>query len=564
MVAIEGYEIFAELQRSPWVKVFKAFDQQRQQMVIVKALMDEAAPTRVREQLLAESSLSQRLSHPNLRRVYEAGMRDGRPYLILEYVEGGALAEVIGPSGRGGLPFEMCVWITKEVARALQALHDQGILHRDIKPGNIFWSVAGEIKLGDLGLAVELDDAQQNLAGTIMYFPPEIILGQTATEASDLFSLGAVLYEMLTGEPPFIDHTTSAMLHRIANFEPTPVEKLRPQIPPELATLSRQLLAKEPEQRLARATELLERLDHFERQYELRMTAQRAASFFAQPEAYQAVKFESPSAAPPPVVAALPAALKKPIKLHRRFSRFAPASAVIFAVISIILLNIQFDHAASSPEVTPVSEESPQIVEVEQPAFAPSQTLAAKTQVEPLKSHQANVSMSPADSSAATGDAMSQEVIVPVGDFESSRIEANRSILIVSEPRANVFVEQDSLGATPLLWQPASSLHVSELNFSVPNFPPVRRSVVTAALESDTLYVNLYEEVGFLEIAVNPWGEIWINGKAFDTTPLAAPIALAPGLHEVSVRHPRLGIQTQRVVVAKGDTLQKFFDLFLP
>lgn len=172
--------------------------------------------------------------------------------------------------------------------------------------------------------------------------------------------------------------------------------------------------------------------------------------------------------------------------------------------------------------------------------------------------------MSPADSSAATGGAMSQEVIVPVGDFESSRIEANRSILVVSEPRANVFVEQDSLGATPLLWQPASSLHVSELNFSVPNFPPVRRSVVTAALESDTLYVNLYEEVGFLEIAVNPWGEIWINGKAFDTTPLAAPIALAPGLHEVSVRHPRLGIQTQRVVIAKGDTLQKFFDLFLP
>lgn len=564
MVAIEGYEIFAELQRSPWVKVFKAFDQQRQQIVIVKALTDEAAPSRVREQLLAESSLSQRLSHPNLRRVYDTGMRDDQPYLILEYVEGGTLAEVITSAGRDGLPFEMCVWITKEVARALQALHGQGILHRDIKPGNIFWSVAGEIKLGDLGLAVELDEAQHNLAGTIMYFPPEIILGKTASEAGDLFSLGAVLYEMLTGEPPFMDHTTSAILHRIANFEPTPVEKLRPQIPPELAALSRQLLAKEPEQRLARAAELLERLDHFERQYELRMTAQRAASFFAQPEAYQAVKFELPSAASLPVVSALPAAPKKPVKLHRRFSRFAPASAVIFAMISLILLNIQFDHAASSPEATPVSEEPPQIVEVEKLASDLPQTPTAKTQVEPVKSNQENISTSPLDSSAATGNSMSQAAIVPAADFESSRIEANRIILIVSEPRANVFVEHDSLGATPLLWQPASSLHVSELNFSVPNFPPVRRAVVTAALESDTLYVNLYEEVGFLEIAVNPWGEIWINGKAFDTTPLAAPIALAPGLHEVSVRHPRLGIQTQRVVVTKGDTLQKIFDLFLP
>lgn len=564
MVVIEGYEIFAELQRSPWVKVFKAFDQQRQQMVIVKALTDEAAPSRVREQLLAESSLSQRLSHPNLRRVYDAGMRDDRPYLILEYVEGGTLAELTTSAGRDGLPFEVCVWITKEVARALQALHGQGILHRDIKPGNIFWSVAGEIKLGDLGLAVELDEAHQNLAGTIMYFPPEIILGKTASEAGDMFSLGAVLYEMLTGEPPFMDHTASAILHRIANVEPTPVEKLRPQIPPELAELSRQLLAKEPEQRLARAAELLERLDHFERQYELRMTAQRAATFFAQPEAYHAVKFELPSAPSPPVVPAHPAAPQTPVKIHRRFSRFAPASAVIFAIISLILLNIQFDHAASSPEATPVSEEPSRTVEVEKSASDQSQTPAVKTQVEPLKSIQENVSLPPVDSAAATGNSMSQEAIVPAADFESSRMEANRIILIVSEPRANVFVEQDSLGATPLLWRPVSSLHVSELHFSVPNFPRVRRAVVTAALESDTLYVNLYEEVGFLEIAVNPWGEIWIDGKAFDTTPLAAPIALAPGLHEVSVRHPRLGIQTQRVVVAKGDTLQKFFDLFLP
>lgn len=564
MVAIEGYEIFAELQRSPWVKVFKAFDQQRQQMVIVKALMDLAAPSRVREQLLAESSLSQRLSHPNLRRVYDTGMRDDRPYLILEYVEGGTLAEVISPAGQGGLPFEVCVWITKEVARALQALHGQGILHRDIKPGNIFWSMAGEIKLGDLGLAVEIDEAQQNLAGTIMYFPPETILGRTATEASDLFSLGAVLYEMLTGEPPFIDHTASAILHRIANFEPTPVEKLRPQIPPELAALSRQLLAKEPEQRLARAAELLERLDHFERQYELRMTAQRAASFFAQPEAYQAVKFESPPAALPPAVAALPAAPKKPVKLHRRFSRFAPASALIFAMISLILLNIQFDHAASRPETTPVSEDPPEIVEAKSPASHQHQVPAVVIQPEPVKPKQENISPSSSDSSASMNYSSNHESIVAAADFDASRPEAGRSILIVSEPRAHVFVEQDSLGATPLLWQPASSLHVSELNFSVPNFPPVRRAVVTAALESDTLYVNLYNEIGFLEIAVNPWGEIWIDGKAFDTTPLAAPIALAPGLHEVSVRHPRLGIQTQRVVVVKGDTLQKFFDLFLP
>lgn len=552
MVAIEGYEIFAELQRGPWVSVFKAFDHQNQRMVIIKALTEPAAPLRVREQLRVESDIGRRLVHPNLRQVYAAGGPDDNPYLVLEYVEGGTLAEIV----RGPLPIELGVWIAKEVARALQALHQHGILHRDVKPKNIFVASTGEVKLADLGLAVDLDEAPRNLAGTMAYFPPEIVLGQAATEASDLFSLGAVLYEMLTGEAPFTDHTQSALLHRIANLDPTPVEKLRPEIPAELAALSRKLLAKAPEMRFGRAADLLEALERFERRYELRTSAQKLAGFLKSPETYSAVKYDSPVEP----TSVRPAATKKG-RTARPLRRLVPATALVLASISIGLLNIQFDHAAPPPVETKNAAEMPPKGDT----FAGETPHSESTTAPPISAVEVSRSRPAATPQPAAGRQQEYRSATPV---TSTAMTYNgvpsRRILIMSEPRASVFVDGDSLGATPLYWQPTAATRVHELHFAVQSLPVVATEVVAAALESDTLYLNLHAEIGYLEVVVNPWGEIWVDGKAYDTTPLAAPLALSPGLHEISARHPRLGTQTQRVSVAKGDTLHRFFDLFQP
>jgi len=552
MVAIEGYEIFAELQRGPWVSVFKAFDHQHQRMVIIKALTEPAAPLRVREQLRVESEIGRRLAHPNLRQVYAAGGLNDNPYLVLEYVEGGTLADVV----QRPLPIELCVWIAKEVARALQALHQHGILHRDVKPKNIFVANTGNVKLADLGLAVDLDEAQRNLAGTLAYFPPEIVLGQAATAASDLFSLGAVLYEMLTGEAPFADHTQSALLHRIANLDPTPVEKLRPQIPAELAALSRKLLAKAPEMRFACAADLLQALEHFERHYELRTNAQKLASFLESPETYPPVKYDSPVepiSAPPAVTPK-----KRPARPLRRL---VPATALVLASISIGLLNIQFDHAAPPPAETKNTAEVPPQGDDPTGEIPPIESTAAA----PVSAAEVPPSRHTATPPPAAGQEQANR---PTAPLTTTAMNYNgipsRRILIMSEPCASVYVEGDSLGSTPLYWQPAAATRVYELHFAVQSLPVVATEVVAAALESDTLYLNLHDEIGYLEVAVNPWGEIWVDGKAYDTTPLAAPLALSPGLHEVSARHPRLGTQTQRVIIAKGDTLRRFFDLFLP
>ncbi|MDZ7266802.1 MAG: serine/threonine protein kinase [candidate division KSB1 bacterium] len=552
MVAIEGYEIFAELQRGPWVSVFKAFDHRQQRMVIIKALREPAAPARVREQLRVEGEIGRRLIHPNLRQVYAAGGLQDNPYLVLEYVEGGTLAELL----HRALPIELCVWIAREVARALQVLHQHGILHRDVKPKNIFVANTGAVKLADLGLAVDREEAQCHPAGTLAYFPPEIVLGQPATPASDLFSLGAVLYEMLTGEPPFADHTQSALLHRIANLDPTPVEKLRPEIPAELAALSRKLLAKTPATRFASAAELLAELERFERRYELRTTAQKLAAFLESPESYVAVKYAAPAE---PVPARTAATRTK--SAARPLWRVVPATALVLAGISIGLLNLQFDADASLPSKTMNAAEM--TAQNGTPAADVPQTL---TGAAPPASATAAASTAVAAPPvpAASQDRENHTAAAVTTTTANASGPPSHRVLLLSEPRARVFVEGDSLGTTPLYWQPAAATRVYKLQFAVQSLPVVTAEVVAAALESDTLYFNLHDEIGYLEVAVNPWGEIWIDGKAYDTTPLVAPLALSPGLHEISVRHPRLGTQTQRVIIAKGDTLRRFFDLFLP
>jgi hypothetical protein len=125
-------------------------------------------------------------------------------------------------------------------------------------------------------------------------------------------------------------------------------------------------------------------------------------------------------------------------------------------------------------------------------------------------------------------------------------------------------VEGEALGLTPLSWALSQPDLVYEMKFVSPMLPAINTLVTASIIDSDTLRLNLWKEVAYLDIAVNPWGEIWIDGKSFDTTPLAAPLALAPGLHEIDIRHPQLGTRSQRIVISKGDTLRKVIDFFTP
>ncbi|MCG3157418.1 MAG: Serine/threonine-protein kinase PknD [bacterium] len=292
MERIEGYQVFAELKNGPVTTVFKAVDARYNQVVLIKLLRPEAAAQEHwRTQFLQESRISAKIAHPNLRRTLHAGALDGQPYIVLEYIEGPTLHELTKQHKR--LPLDLCIYLAKELAAAIGAVHQNKVLHRDIKPQNIFLAMNGAVKLGDLGSAHELADNNPLTIGTPAYMSPEYILGQEVGPASDLFSLGAVLYEMLTGEVAFVNRTLAATLLHVVNWDPVPIAKLRPETPPELIVTCQKLLAKNPAQRYRSAAAVSDDLGFLEKKYGLTTNRNHLAYFLESPDTYFQVVLQS-------------------------------------------------------------------------------------------------------------------------------------------------------------------------------------------------------------------------------------------------------------------------------
>lgn len=291
MLEIDGYHIFAELKRGPVTTIFKALDTRHGRIVLIKLLhADAATETNRLVQFLQESNINALMLHPNLRHIYQSGMVGDEPFLALEYVEGPTLFELITRHKK--LPIDICLFIAKELAKAMAAVHRYNILHLDVKPHNIFLSFAGDVKLGDLGVARELVDSNPTIVGTPAYMSPEQVLGREITKSSDLFSFGAVFYEMLTGEAAFANRTLSATLHHVANWEPVPIIKLRPEVPNEFVAACQQLLAKNPAERYRDAEAVIEHLNWLEQLYSLTITKHELADFITSPETYRQIDLQ--------------------------------------------------------------------------------------------------------------------------------------------------------------------------------------------------------------------------------------------------------------------------------
>ena len=259
------YEILERIGEGGMALVYKARDTRLDRLVAVKIMREEmAADEEVRRRFVAESHAVAMLSNPNIVAVYDVSHSDTMEYIVMELVDGITLKQYMDK--KGALPWREMLHFTKQIARALGHAHERGLIHRDIKPQNIMLLRDGTIKVADFGIAaleneIYVNDGQA--VGSIHYIAPEQARGESPDARSDLYSLGVVMYEMLTGERPYTGETIGEIAIKHMNANPIMPREKNPEIPEELERITMKAMKANMAERYQSAAELLQDLDAF-------------------------------------------------------------------------------------------------------------------------------------------------------------------------------------------------------------------------------------------------------------------------------------------------------------
>ncbi|MFH9214953.1 serine/threonine-protein kinase [Streptomyces globisporus] len=234
-------------------EVWRATDEVLGRAVAVKLLLGDRVDASSTARFRLEAQTAARLSHPHLVAVFDFGAWEDRFFLVMELVEGQSLGDLLAAQER--VHPELVARIAGQAAAGLAAAHRQGIVHRDIKPGNLMLDADGSVKIGDFGIAQFVDDPSTalttagHIVGTSLYLAPERALGRTADSASDMYSLGCVVYQLLLGQPPFRSDTATATLYQHVDTPPVPLRQRGVEISAAFDSYLLGLLAKQPEER---------------------------------------------------------------------------------------------------------------------------------------------------------------------------------------------------------------------------------------------------------------------------------------------------------------------------
>ncbi|MYX12212.1 protein kinase [Streptomyces sp. SID8374] len=253
MLVAGRYRLISPIGRGGMGEVWRAADEVLGRAVAVKLLLGDQADASSTARFRLEAQTAARLSHPHLVAVFDFGAWEDRFFLVMELVEGQSLGDLLAAQER--VHPEQVARIAGEAAAGLAAAHRQGIVHRDIKPGNLMLDTDGSVKIGDFGIAQFVDDPSTalttagHIVGTSLYLAPERALGRTADSASDMYSLGCVVYQLLLGEPPFKSDTATATLYQHVDTPPVPLRQRGVDISAAFDSYLLGLLAKKPEER---------------------------------------------------------------------------------------------------------------------------------------------------------------------------------------------------------------------------------------------------------------------------------------------------------------------------
>jgi len=339
------YKIVREIGKGGMGVVYKGLDPATQQSVAIKILPAANVDRTTVERFNREAQAMAKVKHPNLIEIFDHGMAQGEHYLVMEFVDGDSLKNYL--KHRGKLSVTECLEITLQLIDALSCIHGEGMIHRDIKPGNIMITSGARVKLMDLGLVHIPGVTRVTVAGaavgTAEYMSPEQIADQGIDTRSDIYSLGITIYEMLAGQPPFVGDTIQAVLMKQRNEAPPSLRSARPDVPEGLVRIIEKAMAKDIKVRYQRIQELLADIQKFK--------GQGGSLADVAPAKPAASSTEKPAVMTRP---AAPTSSPRPVPVAPRAISSEKKSSPVGAVIGLIVLAVGFGLYHQRAQVGPM------------------------------------------------------------------------------------------------------------------------------------------------------------------------------------------------------------------
>jgi serine/threonine protein kinase len=503
----ERYQVLKTIQEGMAAVTYKAHDRVLDRPVLLKVLHPRlAADADLVQRFRREALLQARLKHPGIVTVYDFGTEDDF-YIASEFIEGRTLEALLREKGRL-TPAELAP-IVRKVVSALAYAHGQGVVHRDLKPANIMISDSGEAKLTDFGLACarDLGDLTQEgcVIGTPSYMSPEQARGLKVDASTDIFALGIIVYQALSGTNPFAAATYADALSLVLNLLPRPLSEVVTGLPPGLSEFVGRMLAKRAAER-PRSTQELVRL------------------------------FSAPT---------IPA---RQARLRRRAVLAAVLAPAIVAAVVVPIVLARSQHRNGRSRVLEVAGG---------PVSDTSQNMTSL-----LPDAGITTAETPSGTARETEDSTTQVSGTRILESSNPRTlpEECRLRLVVT-PWAYVAIDGRSLGTTPLTIEPVLAFGRHVITLRHPRYPEVARTLELSRANC-TLAVDLDREVAELDIHVTPWAVVAIDGQVVDTTPTDRPIRVVLGNHTITLTHPDLGVRRESLHIDSARVYRLTYDLY--
>jgi eukaryotic-like serine/threonine-protein kinase len=476
-ILFEKFEIIDCLKKDTHTGVYLANHIFLSKKIILKTLnTDGLSDKTVLERFKREAKILAGLEHPNIIKVLDFGTYSNFFYISFEYFDGVNLREVIN---NNNLSIEDKVQLITKLLKALNTAHNNSIVHRDIKPENILVNSTGELKIADFGLALVMNDNNithnATVVGTPSYMSPEQIRGEK-THQTDLFSAGLVCFELFIGRNPVLGNDVGATINNILNFEYESIAKEIEKLPNQIQQAINCMLHNNLSKRAKSASEVLKCLGIDE-----------GTNIHLRP--------------------------------NRKF-KIVPAYlfvlAILIAAIISFVLYMNYSNNSKTKLNTSLKDANKPVLSVSLNSAPVNSSETKGTQKPTGGKEEALKSVKQPNKNAAT--------VIP------------GNVSINCYPWAEVFIDNKKIDITPLHnFSLSPGKHKVEL--LQPDFPPFKEFITIKPGKTESIDINFEEMVGYLDCEVYPWGEVYINNKLIGTTPFSKPIALLPGIYQVTVKN---------------------------